>query len=302
MRQRMRLTGTAVVLGASIILLAGTSPVFAFDGDGDFSLGGGTSFAVLFEGPGSLTVESGSTITGNIGIGSGSFIAQGPGTSTINGSIEFAAANSGQFSSSNTNYTPALSAGVNPLYSQSAVTSALNTINSLSTTLGGESGTSTGIGNGGSVTVTNGKQDSNGNYVFAVSSISLTSGHTFTINGTSSEYVVFNIAGNVGNPGLDGSIVLSGGITSDHVLFNYTGGNTMTIDTNGATTAGTFLDTTGAFEVTNSVIDGRVFGGDCTISGSTIDSPVSTPEPASLALLGTALLGAGLLLRRYRHN
>jgi hypothetical protein len=72
------------------------------------------------------------TVTANIGIGNnGQFAMTGPGT--IDGTIYFAAANTGQFSLSNSTLKPSIN---NPLYSQPIVGSALGTINTLSSTLG----------------------------------------------------------------------------------------------------------------------------------------------------------------------
>jgi hypothetical protein len=200
----------------------------------------------------------------------------------------------------------------NPLYSIADVTSGLNTANSLSQTLGLEAGTNTTISSGGSITASGGTLDGNGNCVFSVTSISFPNG-TFTVNGAATDFVVLNIPGSVGNNGLNGSVVLSGGISSDHVLFNYTpatsnltnynnaytnltGGPTMTISTNGLSTTGTFLDPTGNFQVNHCVIDGRVIGRDTQnssfVSGANLTAPVPEPSSAILAGLGLSALVA----------
>jgi hypothetical protein len=294
------------------VALAGASSALA-DGDGDFSLGGAANFAVLYEGGSGKTLNfNNGAITGNIGIGGTGQWSDGGGCSgqcAINGVVEFSASNSGQFSSnSGTTYTPALSNGVNPLYSQTAVTDALNTVNSLNSTLGAESGTAQDInvGNGSNQTIyaSNGTLDSSGNEVFTVSSVSFVNGATLTIDGTSSQYVVLNITAN--GPHFGGTIDLTGGITSDQVLFNIVGSNnSLTISTNGATETGTFLDPNGSISMNHSVLDGRLFGGDGDnmqiVSGAYIDAPAgpaSTPEPASLVLLGTALLGCAAFCKR----
>ena len=288
---------------AALFLLLCTHSAHA---DSLFLPGGAGDFGVLYEGHGGNTLSfNNSNLTGNIGIGgTGKFQGNGPGT--INGSIDFSAANTGQYSNSGLAITP--SSG-NPLYNISAVTTALNGVNSLSQTLGLEAGTGMTISSGGSISAGSGMLDSHGFEVFKVTSIGFPNG-TFTINGTASQYVVLNIAGNVASNGLNGSIVLRGGITSDHVLFNFTpstnnlttynndystlsGGPTMTISTSGLTTTGVFLDPTGNFQANHAVIDGRIFGGDSQnsslVSGLDLNAPASVPPPGNLTLAVIAL-------------
>jgi hypothetical protein len=110
-----------------------------------------------------------------------------------------------------------------------------------------------------------------------------TSGTRFTIYGTRDQFVVFNIASTEGL-GFDGSIVLAGGITSDHVLFNFhkgdfhtlTGGDTVMIDTDGNPTTGIFLNPNANFIITDSMIFGRIFGG-----GSESNSIIQTMNPTN---------------------
>ena len=286
-----------------------------------FVLGAGgdaTNFAILYEGNAGKTLNfNNSSITGNIGIGgTGQWADAGgcAGQCMVNGIVEFSAANMGgnQFkSSAGTTYTPALVSGVNPLYNQTHVQDDLTSLNSLSQSLGGESGTATDIASMGSINASSGTLDLSGNRVFtATVNSNFTQGTTFTINGSASDYVVINVP-TTGGHNFNGSFVLSGGITSDHVLINLTAGNYATLSggdslafaTNGHTTTGTFLDPNGDISVNNSVVDGRLFGGDSSnlqfVSGAHIVAPqVPTPEPAQTALVIGVPLAIALVFRR----
>jgi hypothetical protein len=174
-----------------------------------------------------------------------------------------------------------------------------------------EGGTSLLISAGGSIDAsTRGIIDANGNEVFTASiSPNFTAGTTFTINRASNQFVVINTT--TGGLPLNGSIVLTGGITSDHVLFNFdagnfdtmSGGDPLIIDTAGNLTEGTFLDPNGSLDISDSIILGRIFGGDtldANISGSTITAPprFAVPEPISAGLLGAGLLAVAIIRRR----
>src|SRR5262249_49132263 len=114
-----------------------------------FNLGDAANYAILFEGAnrGTLGVSNSNTNTtgtgvgqgggiGNIGVGGTGFVSIS-GNSTVNGSVDFSATNTGQFSG----LSP--TGGVN--YGVSTVTSALNTMNALNTTLGALPGTSAAV-------------------------------------------------------------------------------------------------------------------------------------------------------------
>jgi hypothetical protein len=301
----------AIAWLATAIFLSGATTA----ANAGFSIGGAGNFGMLYEGNGGKTLSmNGFTVTGNIGIGgTGAFQGNGPGT--INGILDFSAPQGSQFSSSGVTYNPSAN---NPAYNISAVTSALSTINSLSQSLGLETGTSTTITSGGSISAGSGMLDPSGDRVFTVTSISFPNG-TFTINGAATDFVVLNIAGAVANSHLNGSIALNGGITSDHVLFNFTpatsplstynsdystlsGGTTMTLSTNGGTTTGIFLDPTADFQIDHTTINGRVFGGGSVNaalnSGAHLTDPTIVPEPSPLLLAGVGLLG--LSIARFR--
>ena len=105
---------------------------------------------------------------------------------------------------------------------------------------------------------------------------------------------------------LHGQILLAGGLTSDHVLINLFGTNTLDVNTNGLSTFGTFLDPNGTMSAVHTDIEGRWFGGDSSnqqiVSGAFITAPQGqVPDAGStLALLSFASLGLVALRRKLR--
>jgi hypothetical protein len=282
-------------------------------------LGAAANFAVLGQFSNNQTNFNNGTITGDIGIGTPRQFTIS--NASVVGNIRFSgAANASGLSGGPVPgpgpYTVSgggtVSGGV--FANDSTVTSALNTVNSLSQTLGGEAGTPLTLTSSQTIHASSGILDGSGNRVFQTSSVSLANATTLTIDGNASDFVVVNVTDS--NPAFDGAIVLTGGIKADHVLFNMFGGNytthmggpTLTISTNGATSTGVFLDPNGGMQINHSVLNGRFFGGDVVnqqiVSGADINSggggPPPLPEPATVLLVLIGAPAVGFLAWRRR--
>jgi hypothetical protein len=258
---------------------------------------------------GNLTFTN-SNVLGNVSIANdGAFIGRGPGS--ITGTVQFSAPNTGQYSPGNVVVTGGGAFG------NEFVETDINSFNAESQTLADLSGAPLTLTAGGSVNASTGILDSvSGNEVFtATIDPSFVAGTTFTINGdgTGNQTVVVNIGDTgTGSVKFDGSIILTGGLTADQVLFNFdsgdyatnTGGDTLTIDnmvTPDPPTMGIYFNPNGAIDIVNSDIVGRVFGGptDFQIIGSDIGEP-TVPEPTTLNVLGAAFVAFLTIRRRYR--
>jgi hypothetical protein len=267
-----------------------------------FVLGDAANYAVLVE-PSlhnfNLTSDSG--VTGNVGIGSPINAVQLSG-GTIKGNLDFSGAEPAGGPNFGGTVTGSVTANV------AAVTSALNIVNGLNTSLGGETGTSLTIsGSGQTINASGGTLDGSGNEVFTVAAGSFNLAGGITINGTSSQFVVINIDNGTTNEKINGAVSLTGGVTRSQVLFNFVGtGGELGGAANDAIANGLFLAPDMKVNINSVTIDGAVWGGGPSGSGNDfqiVSNAFVVPAPLIgrglpvLLAVGGVLFGAKFLER-----
>jgi hypothetical protein len=314
---------SALAIGA---LTAQASPT-GFDLPGDSA-----NYIILYEGGGihQLSINNFGTTgiwEGDIGIaGTGMLAATGPGT--IDGNVNFAAANTGQAAVSNTSFTPGH--GLN--FNVGSVQTDMNALNSLSATFGAQAalGTVVAINTTSDQTVlaSSGFLDANGNRLFTVNSVSSNNGQNLIVKGDGSHNVVFNV-NTPGDAQFHGNILLQdlngkfygqagyAGPTPNQVLFNLyagaalVGGDKLDANNNGNAAhpanviEGTFLGPNGVISFVNTRFIGHIYGGDTSnmqiVSGDTLTLPPPgnfVPDAGSSLLLMSMGLGALVMVRK----
>jgi hypothetical protein len=270
-----------------------------------FALGAASGYAVLVDAnTNDFQMTSNSSVTGNVGIGS-PITAVGLAGGTITGNLDF----SGAAPSGGPNFGGTV--GGTTSTNVSAVSTALSVASSLNTVLGAEAGTSLTVsGSGQVINASAGTLDGSGNRVFTVAANAFNNNFTgITINGTSSDFVVINILNGTTNENLGGAVKLTGGITSDQVLFNFVGtsGNLSSGPTNNAIVNGVWLAPNMKINVDSVTITGRLFGGRSgqdysIVSNAFVIQPTAAldPEPSTISLLGVGSFGllASVWLKR----
>jgi hypothetical protein len=259
------------------------------------ALGLAGNYGLLYSGGHNLALNN-STFNGYIGI-SGSGAAQFSGPLALTGRVDFSAANTGQYHSSGN-----VSAPTSINYNVAAVTTALNTVSTLSNSLAGQ-GTNIAINGTQTINESAGQLYTVNGFtyrVFNVTSYSETDGKMVTINGDGSgNAVVFNF-GLSSNVTLGGDVTLTGGLSDDQVLWNFSNsGYAVSLHTNASSFPqlafhGVIMAPNDTISADNSNLNGRIFGGGSNdmqiVSGDTVNAPLSSAK-----LVNTATATANLV-------
>jgi uncharacterized repeat protein (TIGR01451 family) len=281
--------GSVTLHAGEVLTVHITSPTTAADTTGTSIsaapswLGAAGDYAILYTGTGGHNLSiTNITAHGNVGVG-GTGVVQFSGPGTIGGRLDFAAASTGQ--NHNTNGSNVGPTSVN--FGVSPVTTALNTVTTLSSSLAGL-GNSITINGTQTINASDGQAVTLGgvNYrIFKVTSYSENDGKLVTINDdvVGDPVVVFNF-GFSSNVNLGGDVALTGGLTDDQVVWNFTSsGKNVSLNNNASSFPtldfhGIILAPNDAISLVNANLNGRVFGGNSSdmqiVSGDSIRAPL----------------------------
>jgi choice-of-anchor A domain-containing protein len=232
-----------------------------------FTLGDAANYALIAFDPHNFQGTANSPIGGNVGVGpysgiqlandtiTGDLVTTGAAPQTTGGTV-----------------TGTIRGG------DAALATDISALTSLSTAFKAEAGANLGaLSNGQTISASSGVVDAGGNEVFTVSKWA----DNLTISGGANDHVVLNVGDNSGFK-LE-NLALSGGITANNVLINYTGSQELH-GTNGDTFNGTVLTPNAKVNVNGISMNGHVFGGAAGqdfqwVSGANITTPPIPPTP-----------------------
>ena len=257
----------------------------------DINLGAASPYTILYGGSDPLSFSSSSAI-GNIGIGKGASVSLNS-TSSVEGRIDFAG--STNISGAN-RVTGSINGNVSEVYS------ALTHISLLSSEKSALKGNDISIRLPGDQTIyaIDGWKTGD-DYVFNVTDFKFEGGKLLTIDGGNfGGNVVFNFD-SFKKVNFNGTIILTGGLFADNILWNFYGEDTQLGNKGNADLKGIFLNPKGTITFGgNAELCGRLFGGsgdDMKIIGNSHIEICECPEPSTYVLLGFGMLAIVLVWR-----
>jgi hypothetical protein len=277
------------------------------------SLGEAANFVVLGLANGDVSINSATSITGNVGYSAGVNVSQAQKVDTFTGAavVSSTATNPGNFNSST--FVPSLgfqcaSAANCPTYTSFSVNSNVDThlnqanIDALAAAsayaaLGAAADQSlSGLTSDQSFTAS-GPDDV---YTIAINGDINYNSNVLTLNGRAGHNDAF-VIDVTGNMGWSQSQIVLNNVTPDHVIFNFTTSGA-TVDVNKATTvfSGVILDPTGSVVYNNpATFTGELIAKNITLHSDFNIKQFQAPAPGTATLL---LLGLTLITFRRRHR
>jgi len=273
------------------------APAPSHTGGIDLGLAGPQNFAVLSLG-GSFSLTdtikrtdfqfSGVTITGNVGVAvAGSSNVSG--SSTILSTLEINSAGHATFSGTADATGGVVQNAAADVFLKQAARDA-NNASATAAALPATNHTLTNINLSGSNLTINGLAGSN---VLHLSNILMTSGSILTFNAPAGSNFVVDISRQF-SLSSNSKILLAGGITPAHVLFNITGTGTDVRASGGSNVDGIVLAPRRSLEFGGGSVQGELIGGGVEVNISLGERVIGVPEPSiwSMISVGAALLVA----------
>jgi hypothetical protein len=122
----------------------------------------------------------------------------------------------------------------------------------------------------------------------------------FTLNGNSSQDFIVRVTGSLSLVGT-AALALSGGVTPSHVIYDFTGTSSKSINTHVGDVINGIVITQNLPMTLDGTFNGELIGGKSIslLSGAIVNQPPSTvPEPKDITMLGAMLLGIAFLARK----